>query len=155
MKKLDLAQTLQLVGNAGVIIGILLLVYELAQNREMMQAQTRNAIAEHLSSSILLQSLTPEYLTMSTKRAAGETLTPEEERMYLLGEIAFWRSRENIYYQHQRGLFEDSEYLGLREVWVRILNSDEKARTIWCEMRGQQSQGFNDELEKLMPTPCE
>jgi hypothetical protein len=45
MKKLDLAQTLQLVGNAGVIIGILLLVYELAQNREMMRAQTRNELS--------------------------------------------------------------------------------------------------------------
>ena len=46
MKKIDLGQTLGIVANVGVIAGILLLAYELNQNRQMMQAQTRNAISE-------------------------------------------------------------------------------------------------------------
>ncbi len=46
MKKIDLGQTIGVLANIGVIIGILLLVYELSQNRQMMKAQTRNEIAQ-------------------------------------------------------------------------------------------------------------
>ena len=46
MKKIDLGQTIGVLANIGVLIGILLLVYELSQNRQMMKAQTRNEIAQ-------------------------------------------------------------------------------------------------------------
>jgi hypothetical protein len=39
MKKIDLGQTLSIVANVGVLAGILLLVYELNQTRELAQAQ--------------------------------------------------------------------------------------------------------------------
>ncbi len=48
MKKIDFGQTLQLFGNVGVVVGILLLVYELNQNRDMMEAQTRHEIAQSI-----------------------------------------------------------------------------------------------------------
>ncbi len=46
MKTPDLGQTIGLVANLGILVGILLLAYELVQNREIMQSQTRTAIAE-------------------------------------------------------------------------------------------------------------
>ena len=46
MKKIDLGQALQILGTAGVILGIFLLVYELNQNRELMAAEIRNSIAQ-------------------------------------------------------------------------------------------------------------
>jgi hypothetical protein len=39
MKKIDLGQTMQTIANIGVLLGILLLVYELSQTRELAQAQ--------------------------------------------------------------------------------------------------------------------
>ena len=155
MKKIDLGQTLQLLGNAGVIVGILLLVYELNQNRQMMQAQTRNAIAEHLSNMLVSQSLSPEYMAMEVKRRSGVALTPEEEGMYLLSQFAYWRYRENVFYQYQRGLFEESEYLPQREVWIRAVNDDKGDRAIWCGRRSQQSPAFNVEIDSQMHQPCE
>ena len=53
MKRLDLGQALQLVGNVGVIIGILLLVYELNQNREMVRGQTRNELSQAVTTMLL------------------------------------------------------------------------------------------------------
>ena len=155
MKKLDFGQSLQLLGNAGVIFGILLLVYELNQNREMTQAQTRNAIAENLTNMLMIQASTPEYLEMAVKREAGEPLTPEEELMFELAQYAYWRYRENVYYQYRRGLFEESEYVGQREVWLRSVNNDEMSRSIWCGRRNQQSAAFNAEIDGLMDRPCE
>ena len=138
-----------------MIIGILLLVYELNQNREMTQAQMRNAIAENLTNMLMLQASTPEFLEMGVKWEAGEPLTPEEELMFELTQYAFWRYRENVYYQYRRGLFEESEYLGQREVWLRSVNNDEMSRSIWCGRRDQQSAAFNAEIDGLMDRPCE
>jgi hypothetical protein len=45
-KKIDLGQSIGILANIGVLIGVLLLAYELNQNRRMMRAQTRNSIAE-------------------------------------------------------------------------------------------------------------
>jgi len=59
LKKLDVGQTLQLVGNAGVIFGILLLVYELNQNRAMMQAQMRSNISDTLVDILVQQANNP------------------------------------------------------------------------------------------------
>ena len=155
MKKMDLGQTFGILANLGVVVGILLLVYELNQNRQMMQAQTRSALAENLSNMLVLQGNSPEYLAMSVKQQAGETLTPEEELMYRLNQIAYWRYRENVYYQYRRGLFEEGEYLAQREVWLRSVNTDDRSREIWCGRRGQQSAEFNAEIDNLMHRPCD
>jgi hypothetical protein len=45
-----LSQLLGLVANLGVLVGVLLLVYELNQNREMMRAQTRHDISSEFVS---------------------------------------------------------------------------------------------------------
>ena len=155
MKKIDLGQTLQILGNVGVIVGILLLVYELNQNRELTRAQTRNAIAETLVNMLTLQSSTPEYLEMSTKQVAGEPLSREEELMFRLNQFAYWRYRENVFYQSQRGLFEETEYLGQRDVWVQSINSNEAVRSIWCGRRRQQSAAFSAEIDVLIDRACE
>ena len=44
MKKIDLGQTLGILANVGVVFGILLLAYELNQNRQMMEAQTGRVV---------------------------------------------------------------------------------------------------------------
>jgi hypothetical protein len=48
MKKIDVGQTLSIIGNVAVVTGILLLVFELNQNREMVMAQTRNEMSQVL-----------------------------------------------------------------------------------------------------------
>ncbi len=42
MRKLDLGQTVGILANVGVLIGVLLLVYELSLNRHIVEAQTRD-----------------------------------------------------------------------------------------------------------------
>lgn len=150
MEKLHLGRTVSILANLGVLVGILLLVYELAQNREMMSAQTRNAIAEKLVDVLVQEATTPEVLTMERKRAAGESLSPEEQTMFRILENAYWRYRENVHYQYRNGLYEESEYLPLREFWMNGLNTDEMAREHWCSRRQSLSRDFVSELEGLM-----
>lgn len=55
MKRIDLGQTIGILANLGVLVGILLLVYELAQNREMIRSQTRQSIAELLTNLLAME----------------------------------------------------------------------------------------------------
>ncbi len=100
MKKLDLGQTLRLLGNVGVVVGILLLVYELAQNREMTRAQTRNSVAEMLIGLLALDVADTGMAEIYVKDRSGQALTPAERYRFEMFQEAYWRYRENVHYQY-------------------------------------------------------
>ena len=149
MKKIDLGQTLQLLGNAGVIVGILLLVYELNQNRQMMQAQTRNAISETIVDRLLGEADNPDLAAINLKAEAGEIMTALEARRYQLIWQATFRYWENVNYQYRNGLYDDSEYLAHREAWRQIASAP-RVRDLWCERRSRYADEFVAEMDGLL-----
>ena len=155
MKKLDLGQTLGLLANAGVLAGIMLLAYELNQNRQMMRAQTRNAIAETVVNMLTLQANSPELSQIQLKRSAGQQLTPLEQSQFMVMEWAYWRFRENVNYQYRHGLFDESEYLAQRQIWILEVNTEEDAREVYCSRRSSTSVEFTSEIDAFMETPCD
>ena len=155
VKRFDLGQLLQLLGNAGVIVGILLLGYELNQNRESMQAQTRSDIANQLSSMVFQDLNTPGLPQALLKALAGEPLTPIEEFLLEWRSIAYWRYRENVNYQYRNGLYEDEEYLPQRASWIRFINEQDFTRRNWCNQRDQRSAEFVLEINSLIDVPCD
>ncbi len=155
MKKIDLGQTLQLLGNLGVVVGILLLGYELAQNREMTRAQTRNSVAEMLINLIEAEYGDQEMAEIQVKHSAGESLTPVEGFRFELLEWAYWRYRENVHYQYRNGLYDEDEYLALRKVWLLDLDTDEMRRGIYCGRRNLAPRAFIVEMDAVMERPCD
>jgi len=155
MKKIELGQLLTILANVGVIAGILLLAYELDQNRRMTQAQTRSAVSDQLSNLVFEEINTPGMVDVVLKTQAGEPLTPREQLLFDRRQTAYWRYRENVHYQYRNGLYEDSEYLAQREVWIRILNGTEADRAEWCRRQGQHSPEFVSEMNSLLDKPCE
>ena len=149
MKKIDLGQGLHILANVGVIAGILLLAYELNQNRQMMKAQTRNAISETLVDLILNEVNSPDLTEIDLKAEAGEALTPVEARRHDLSWIASFRYWENVHYQYRIGLYDDSEYLAQREAWREIL-AEPGVRDLWCARQNRQSAVFGAEMEALL-----
>jgi len=155
MKKLDLGQVLALLGNAGVIIGIFLLVYELAQNREMMRAQTRNSVAEMLIGLLETDYGDPEMAAVQVKHRSGQELTPIERYRFEMFQEGYWRYRENVHYQYRNGLYEEDEYLALQAVWLRDINTDPVRRAIYCERREHAPSPFTAEIDAAMEIPCD
>jgi len=151
LKKIDLGQTLQLLGNVGVIVGILLLVYELNQNRDLMEAQTRNAIAETIVQILIDEANNLELGEIGLKIQSGEDLSALEDRQYGLHQAARFRYWENVYYQYNQGLFDDNEYLGQRESWRERL-SRTPIRDRWCRriVGDVHSQEFVAEINSLL-----
>ena len=149
MKKLGSDKALQLLGNLGVIAGILLLVYELNQNREMTRAQTRNAIAQTLIDLQINEANSPELVEILLKVEAGEPVTDIERYRYERTRTALFRYWENVHYQYRNGLYDDDEYLTQREAWRDTL-SEAPVRELWCGRRDRQSRQFVAEIDSLI-----
>ncbi len=150
MKKVNVGQAMRVLANVGVLVGILLLVYELSLNRQMMKAQTRNAIAETLINLSLNQANSVELNQIELKVLAGERLTPLEQRRHTQLWRAFFRYWENVNYQYRNGLYDDNEYFAQREAWKRILLSNRGVRDLWCTRGNVQSREFVAEIADLM-----
>ena len=155
MKKIDLGQTITVLANLAVLFGILLLAYELTQNREMTRAQTRQSIAELLVNLIKTDATDPLLPEIHIKRISGQTLTAVEEYRLESYHEAFWRYRESVHFQYRNGLYDEDEYLALRAVWIRNIEADDWYRGIYCERRNRQTPELTAEIDSLMTIPCE
>jgi hypothetical protein len=100
MKKIDLPQAMGLLANFGVLVGIILLVYELNQNREMVRAQTRNEISRTVieMGQFWSDDATGELLE---RNARGDALTSVEQRKMSLFFNNWFRLWENMHYQYR------------------------------------------------------
>ena len=107
MKKIDLGQALHVLGNFGVIVGILLLAYELNQNRDMVMAQTRNELSQGITEILLDISNNEERVSIFIRGAAGEDLSEYESAQYQLMTMAELRYHENVHYQYRSGLYDE------------------------------------------------
>jgi hypothetical protein len=156
LKKIDLGQTLQFLGNAGIILGILLLVYELNQNRDMMMAQTRNELSQGITEILLDISNNEERVSIFTRGAAGEALSEYESAQYQLMTMAELRYHENVHYQYRSGLYDEDEYRAHRAQWSNFVFRQKGRVAVFCEARSGFSPEFVAEIEGLLTTyKCE
>ena len=98
MDKDRLNRWLTLGANLGVLVGIILLIFELDQNREMMRAQTRHDLSVQIVD-LLSQGATDIQLASLLRRAdaSGEDLTPDEHWQYAHRMAAMFRYFENVH----------------------------------------------------------
>jgi len=150
-----LNRRLALGANIAVFVGILLLIVELNQNRDMMRAQTRNDIAAEAIDLLTEIAYNDQYASVQRRGDAGEELTPDEQFQYRLRTIAWFRFFENVHYQYQQGLFDRSEFVTAKEAWKTVLASKATSE-IWCEYRHSISSGARFEVDSLLTSySCE
>ena len=150
MKKLDFGQTLGLLANLGVLIGILLLVYELSQNREMMRAQTRAALSQSLMDMTFQLLVDDTVVDILYRGRLGEPLTDLERGRYRgLANIQF-RYQENVHYQYRLGLYDDEEFAAQRETWKEQVYRNKGLVEVWCTKTARYSPEFEAEINSLL-----
>lgn len=155
MRKIDLGQAMGILANLGVLVGILLLAYELNQNRQMMRSQTRSNISDTLVEMLAENARDRQFSDIQMKVDRGEEISDVEFRMFRTYQGALWRYRENVFYQYQQGMFDEDEYVGQRENWRPSVTSEPVDRAIWCERQDIHSPAFVAEVNSLMEVPCE
>ena len=154
MKKIDLGQMLALIANVGVIVGILLLVYELNQNRAMMEAQVRQQVSQGVVDVYLGVAANPDLAEIVVDFADQCTTMDEcrsaEEFRFNQWSNATFRTWENAHYQYRLGLYDETEFSAQKESWRNILTRPGIANR-WRSVRMAYSAEFAAEVDTLLP----
>ena len=137
--------------NVGVLIGIILLIVELGQNREMMRAQTRHNMAMGLVSLQLSLAENEQLADIMRRGAAGEELSPTEELRILSRTIAQLRYWEDVHYQYRLGLYDESEFSKQREIWRIAFSRNSYRQEYWCRRNEVFSEEFRAEIDSFVP----
>ena len=155
MKKIDLGQTIQLLANFGVLLGILLLVYELNQNRQMMQSQTRSDISEGITDYLVNIGSDPALMDVVARGNTGGELVGIENAQYSILLTGLLRYFENVHYQYRNGLYDEVEFETQKDQW-RILFAQKGYADFWCGSEISFSPEFAAEIDGVLSTyQCE
>jgi hypothetical protein len=149
MKTESINQWVMLVANLGVVIGIILLIFELNQNQDMVEAEIRNAIAKDLSDALIVIALDEEMPEILIKDPSETPLTPVEKIKVQLLLGANFQRWENIHYQYRNGLYDEGEFIAAQKAWKLSLSSELAIET-WCEDRDLYYEEFVKSVDNLM-----
>ena len=100
MKKIDLAQTIQLLANVGVIAGIVFLAVELRQNNDLLGTQVRRDRLVSRSAPTALELNTVNIASLDYKTSIGEALSDQEEfglRLFAVYNFFTWEWQYDEY----------------------------------------------------------
>jgi hypothetical protein len=104
MKKLDLGQTVSILGNLGVIAGIIFLGFELRQNRDLARAQMANALTLE-TQEIARSDINGPMADILVRNRNGDPLNEADQLRFGIWQ-GTWNSHiENIFFQYQEGLY--------------------------------------------------
>ena len=150
MKKIEFAQTLGILSALGVVFGILLLVFELSLNRQMMQAQTRTALTQSLMEMSYELTSDDRIADIQYRGNAGESLTGYERLRYMTLANAQFRYQENVHYQYRIGLYDETEFAAQRNTWKDTVFVNKGLVDAWCSTRATYSPEYEAEINGLL-----
>ena len=140
MKKIDLGQTIGILANLGVLVGIVLLVVELRQNNQMAmeEAEYSNLVESLRMNEIVIQE---EMAPLYYRSLADSPLSPldQQRRSTLIG-----------------GMFEQWQWVFVRrrdEIPAEVFRASfrrAQASDIWKERRTEYSPEFVEWMEEYV-----
>ena len=141
---------LTLGANVGVLIGIILLIVELDQNRDMMRAQTRHELAMGIVDLLQVPANNEQLADLIYRANSGGEITPRELFQFRLRTNALFRYWENVHYQYRVGLYDEEEFSKQRDAWKASITNSALGQAYWCEVRTLYSPEFMSEMNKLL-----
>ena len=151
MSKDRLIQSISLAANCVTILGLLLVIIQLQQNRTLMRAQVRHELASTIVE-LLNSSANNSQLADVLRRAGrGEPLTEDEQLQFRLRSNALLRYWEDVHYQFRLGLYDEVEYSRQKAAWKTTFASSVGFVNYWREVRELYSPRFAAEIDGLLP----
>jgi hypothetical protein len=141
---------LTLGANLGVLVGILLLIIELDQNRESIRGQTRNDLAEGAISVISLAVENPHLADALVRSNNGEEVTPAEAYMLASRAEAVLRYFENVHYQYRIGTYDEGEFSRHMDTMKAVVTNTVSVRKYWCQYGARFSATFEDAANAIL-----
>ena len=144
-------QWVALAANGATLVGLLMVIMQLQQNRTLMRAQVRHELASTIVD-LLNSSANNSQLAGVLRRASlGEQLTEDEQMQFRLRSNALLRYWEDVHYQFRLGLYDEVEYSRQKAAWKATFASSVGFVKYWSEVRTLYSPRFAEEIDGLLP----
>jgi hypothetical protein len=137
----------------GALIGLLLVVVQLQQTREMMRAQMRHDLAVGIVELLNSAAANNQLAGVLRRGGAGEELDPDERYQFRARTNALFRYWEDVHYQYRQGLYDEEEFSKHKEAWRGYLAASKGAVSYWCEVRLLYSPKFAAQMDALLFSP--
>jgi hypothetical protein len=142
---------LTLGANVATLFGLLLVIIQLEQNRELMRAQVRHDMAAGIVELLNSAAGNSQLTSVLRRGGLGEDLTPDEKMQFQQRTNALFRYWEDVHYQYRQGLFAESEFSAQKEAWRGYLAWSKGSVAYWCSVRPLYSPDFSAQLDALLP----
>lgn len=146
-----ITQWLGLAANVGGLVGLLLVVVQLQQNRELTRAQIRHELAAGIVDLLQVPAANAQLASVLRRAEQGDTLTSDEAYQFRLRSNALLRYWEDVHYQYRQGLYAEEEFARQRQAWATSIRRSIGLVRYWCSVRPLYSPPFADELDALLP----
>ena len=147
MKKIDLGQTIQVLANVGVLVGLIVLIVEVDQNNDLLATQTRAVLMDSRSQD---QDAIVEnrggLADLLVKSSSGEPLTDVERRRMTARRFSILSDMRDSYALALDGAvpLSDLDLAG----WAAAFRNDSGMVEAWAQMRGGQDPDFVTLIEE-------
>lgn len=139
---------LTFVTNIALLIGVVVVIYELQQNNLIARAQTRSEISRSTIESAAMYS-SPEAIRLTAKFTKGEEFSIEDNVWLRTAWRREFRSWENVHYQYRLGLFDENEMESYRYFWqLRADDCSDLFSGYYQELRMQLEPHFRSEMDR-------
>jgi len=145
---------LTLGANLAVLAGIILLIVELDQNRDMMRAQIRHELAMGIVDLLQTPANNEQLADLMYRAQSGGELSPTELFQFQLRTNALFRYWEDVHYQYRVGLYDETEFARQRDAWKASFGNSRLGRKYWCQVRLLYSPEFMAEMDNLVADAC-
>jgi hypothetical protein len=152
MSKDRLIESIALTANCVTILGLLLVIFQLGQNRTLMRAQVRHELASTIVDLLNSSANNSELASVIRRAGLGEQLTADEQFQFRLRSNALLRYWEDVHYQYRLGLYDEVEYSRQKAAWKASFASSIGFVNYWCEVRTLYSPLFASEIDRLLPS---
>jgi hypothetical protein len=152
MSKERLMQWVALAANGGTIVGLLMVIMQLQQNRTLMRAQVRHELASTIVDLLNSSANNSQLAGVLRRGALGEQLTEDEQMQFRLRSNALLRYWEDVHYQFRLGLYDEVEYSRQKAAWKATFASSVGFVKHWSQVRTLYSPRFAAEIDGLLPS---
>jgi len=128
----------------GVVISLLFVAFEIRQNSNLMRGQARQSLAELNQEWLILLSQDSTYNSIWTSAMEDKELGPSEESRALFMMLLHVRRAENVFFQFNEGLVDESALSSYGMQFRSGLNS-KRFDKFWNEWK----KGFDPDFVKF------
>lgn len=136
--------------NLAILVGLVLVLVELSQNRLMMRAQIRHDLSMGIVEMLNVPANNRQLSDVLYRAQTGEDLNGPDLFQFQLRTNALFRYWENVHYQYRLGLYDRAEFEKQRDAWQAFFASTPPGREYWCAVRTLYSLEFMTEMDQLM-----